>query len=104
MAGDGVKHQGTVGNVFGYGANLVKRAGKSYQPKTAHSTVGRLQTDHAAESGGLAYAAAGIGAKCIDSLIGSYGSGRATAAAAGDTEIGRASCRGRVAILVGAVS
>ena len=53
MAGDNIQHQGTVGDVFGYGANLVERAGEGDQPVAADSPVGGFQADHAAEPGGL---------------------------------------------------
>ena len=62
VAGDRLHHQGTVGSRPGQGADLVEARGEGDQSPPADPPVGRLEAGDAAEPGGLADGAAGVGA------------------------------------------
>ena len=54
---------GGVGHSAGEGADLVERRGERHQAVARHPPVGGLQADDAAQRGGLADRAAGVGAE-----------------------------------------
>ncbi len=62
-AGDGAEHERRVRHVLGERADLVERGGERDQAVARHAPVGRLEPDDAAERGGLADRAAGVGAE-----------------------------------------
>ena len=74
----GVLHRG------GERPDLVERAGEGDQPVARDAAVGGLHPDHAAERGGLADRATGVGAEAERGEAGRHGRRRAAAAAAGD--------------------
>ena len=63
MAGDDVEEQRRVGDRRRERPDLVERAGERDQPVAGHPPVGRLDADRAAQRGGLADRAAGVGAQ-----------------------------------------
>ena len=63
VAGDGAEQRGRVGHGASQGPDLVERAGEGHHAVARDPAVGGLQADHAAERGGLADRAAGVGAE-----------------------------------------
>src|SRR3990172_7013387 len=84
VAADRVEDNGGIADGAREGADLVERACESDETETADAAVGGLDADDAAEGGGLADAAAGIGAERVYRLARSHGGGRTAGGAAGD--------------------
>ena len=57
------EHRGGVGDVVAEDRDAVERRAEGDQPVAADPAVGRLDADDAAEAGGLAHRAAGLGAE-----------------------------------------
>jgi len=63
VPGDYFQGQRRVAHVTGQRADLVQARGEGHQAIAAHAAIGGLETDHAAETGGLADRAAGVRAQ-----------------------------------------
>ena len=70
VAGDHLQEQCGVLDRQGHGADLIERGGERDQAVAADEAVGGLEADDAAEGGGLADGAAGIGAEAAEAHAG----------------------------------
>ncbi len=82
MAGDCFQKEGGVKNVMCEGADLIQRAAVGDQAEARHAAIGWLEADDAAQAGGQANGAAGVGAKGQGRHASRHRRGRAAAGAA----------------------
>ena len=69
-ARDGLEQERRVANVLGERADLIEGRREGDEPVARDSAVGRLESDHAAEGGGLPHGPAGVGAETAGGEVG----------------------------------